>query len=65
MIEPITKEELKTWRGDRTQSEAADELGIPYDSYCSYERGKRRIPSSMRITILGATVKKRRAKCAT
>lgn len=34
-------ENLRQLRGDRTQSEIAEALGIPTTTYASYEQGKR------------------------
>ena len=56
MIEPFTKEDLKAWRGNRTQVEAAQALGIKYESYRAYEKGYRPMPSEMRNTVAGATL---------
>lgn len=43
MTRAMTPDELKAWRGERTQEEAASLLDLPYESYRSYETGRRPI----------------------
>ena len=62
MTTAMTPDELKAWRGERTQEEVADLLGLPYDTYRSYETGKRPIKTWLRILTEAVTPKKRKKK---
>ena len=45
----MTADELFAWRLalDMTQTEASAALGVPYGSYCNWEKGHRRCPAML------------------
>jgi transcriptional regulator with XRE-family HTH domain len=53
----MTGEELKTWRkaSGLTQKEAADALGIHYQTLSTYERNFYPIPRTVQLATIGLT----------
>ena len=63
VTELMTKEQLREWRGKRTQKEAALAMDIPYNSYCKYESGERGMENLVERLLAKDTLKKRRTIC--
>ena len=60
----MTPTELREWRGERTQLQAAVALSMSPHTYQAYEQGRRKIKPQLELIILGSEARKNKRKRA-